>query len=100
MASRNRANPFSISSLLDKKDDEKAEEKCEDTKDEVYQEENSEDECSKDRKSALERIPSITEENKPHRIHSWFTEYQARQTSIDASKYRILFIVPLYELQG
>ncbi len=82
MANR-RANPFSISSLLDKKDEKKAEEKCVDIKKEPCQE-NSEDECSKDEK---ERIPSITEDTKQHRIHSWFTEYQARQTSIEASKY-------------
>ena len=81
MANR-RANPFSISSLLDKKDEEKAEV---DVKEEPCQE-NLEDECSKDEKPALERIPSITEDSKQHRIHSWFTEYQARQTSIEASK--------------
>ena len=87
MANR-RANPFSISSLLDKKDDEKDDEKKSmDVKEEDPCQENSEDECSKDVKPALERIPSITEDSKPHRIHSWFTEYQVRQASIEASKY-------------
>ena len=86
MANR-RANPFSISSLLDKRDDEKDEKKSMDVKEEEPCQDNSEDECSKDVKPALERIPSTTEDSKQHRIHSWFTEYQTRQTGIEASKY-------------
>lgn len=85
MANRNRANPFSISSLLDKKDEEKPQEKCADVQEEACQE-NSDDECTKDEKRSLERIPSITEDSKTHRIHSWFTEYQGRQTSDEASE--------------
>jgi hypothetical protein len=85
MMANRRANPFSISSLLDKKDEEKTEV---DVKEEPC-EEHSEYECSKEEKPALERIPSITEDSKQHRIHSWYAEYQARQTSIDASKYTL-----------
>lgn len=97
MANR-RANPFSISSLLEKKDNEKPEEKFTNVKEEEPRHDNLEDECSKDVKPALERIPSMTEDSKQRRIHSWFTEYQARQTSIEASKYihAILLIVSLY----
>ena len=93
MANR-RANPFSISSLLDKKDEEKAEEKNI-TREETCQE-NSEDECSKDVKPALERIPSITEDSKQHRMQSWFAEYQGRQTSIETSKYYIQYYLEFY----
>lgn len=84
MENRNRANPFSISSLLDKKVDRKREGEDIDVEG-SSKHKRSEDESTKD-ESARERVPGVLRENKHHRLSPWFSEYQPRQSSIEASK--------------
>lgn len=79
-----RANPFSISSLLEDKAG--SENVCA-VKEES---EESEGECEK------ERIPSVTDDIQQSSIHSWYANYQEPQPNMETSKYILLLLFASY----